>query len=857
MSDSQKIQTNNGSNSIQPVIGAHLFFGAGPLNWLNSLNKSRIKEDISQIKSEGFTHLFLIIPWAEILFDDQHSAQNILKEVLSEAELQNMGVFLRICYLWESGKTLRSTYQLMNDWPHSEATQGDLREYLRIIRELSSNVHTNIKYFVSWEDLYWPIYRHWEQETLERRKHLANISGFNTFLDLINANDVPREIPPYISEHSILFTSFFDNIIIPRFLNVVKQELGEIGFEYRIDSDHVGYIDESKITPSFYHWSRSQPFCNKKFIYFHQNIGGSDEKELGTRAAINNLDWLLRTTSPMRNFKEELPLIDQFNFIDTTESNWAAISEQGDEINTFLKESISLIGKKSSGVALWGYHDWPKDIMFNGSFNYDLCGWICNDLTLLQCNGFCHFSVGGIISQEVKLELPIDRDWTCKVEIENTQDVVTEFSISLGEQAICHIVPAHFKGCIETLLTPINFLTLSIKCLTGEFNLTNVKLYDRVYSQGGKQSQQVNSVPFDFFLNAVASQQIKTEEMTLATEKTDIKNLLDIDILSKSENPIMALQIDKTVNIEINIKEHIMNISTEADGWDSTPRFYPKIGFPSDFGMPELFVPSIYRLGHFYSPLVDVNQLKDDEIENDITHLGFDLREEKQKQLLSLFEKFAQYISFDKEKTSEDRYFYTNGQFPGLDAAVLFSIMALYKPSKIIEIGCGFSTLVMNECNKSVLGGQVEITCIEPYPRDFLKLLHGIKLVEAVAQDTPIELFLNLKEGDILFIDSSHVSKFGSDVNFIIFKLIPHLKPGVIIHIHDIFIPDDYPIEWIKQGRNWNEQYLVKALLMGNTHLDILWLSHFMGSRFPNLVSSIFHGFPEIGHGGSLWLEVR
>lgn len=537
MSDTQKIQTNNGSNSIKPVIGAHLFFGAGPLNWLNSLNKSRIKEDISQIKTEGFTHLFLIIPWAEILFDDQSHARSTLKEVLSEAELQNMGVFLRICYLWESGKTLRSTYQLMNDWPHSEATQGHLREYLRIIRELSSNVHTNIKYFVSWEDLYWPIYRHWEQETLERRAHLANISGFNTFLDLINANDVPREIPPYICEHSILFTSFFDNIIIPRFLNVVKQELGEIGFEYRIDSDHVGYIDQSKITPSFYHWSRSQPFCNKKFIYFHQNIGGSDEKELGTRAAINNLDWLLRTTSPMRNFKEDLPLIDQFNFIDTTESNWAAISEQGDEINTFLKESISLIGKKSSGMALWGYHDWPKDIMFNGSFNYDLSGWICDDLTLLQCNGFCHFSIGGIISQEVKLELPVDRDWTCKVEIENTQDIVAEFSISLGNQIVCHKIPSYFKGCIETLLTPINFLTLSIKCLAGEFNLTNVKLYDRVYSQGGKQSQQVNSVPFDCFLNAVEGQKIKIEKID-SSKKEETVNLKE----QSGSNTIIQVQ---------------------------------------------------------------------------------------------------------------------------------------------------------------------------------------------------------------------------------------------------------------------------------------------------------------------------
>src|SRR5271165_3309154 len=124
-------------DSARFVVGAFLFFGASPLNWLNSLDKSKIAEDISQIKAEGFTHVFLVVPWAEILFDDDRKAQSTLEQVFAEAHAQNIGVFLRLCYSWESGKPPESTYNLLIEWPFSPNSQARLREYLAIIKELS------------------------------------------------------------------------------------------------------------------------------------------------------------------------------------------------------------------------------------------------------------------------------------------------------------------------------------------------------------------------------------------------------------------------------------------------------------------------------------------------------------------------------------------------------------------------------------------------------------------------------------------------------------------------------------------------------------------------------------------------
>jgi hypothetical protein len=141
------------------------------------------------------------------------------------------------------------------------------------------------------------------------------------------------------------------------------------------------------------------------------------------------------------------------------------------------------------------------------------------------------------------------------------------------------------------------------------------------------------------------------------------------------------------------------------------------------------------------------------------------------------------------------------------------------QPKHVIEIGSGFSTLVAAEVNRRFFDSKVRMSCVEPFPRQFL--IDGVdgvtELVRERVQQLGLSRFESLDRNDILFVDSSHVSKTGSDVNHLIFEIFPRLRPGVYVQIHDIFLPDDYPPKWaIEDGRNWNEQYVIRAFLQYN-----------------------------------------
>ena len=180
------------------------------------------------------------------------------------------------------------------------------------------------------------------------------------------------------------------------------------------------------------------------------------------------------------------------------------------------------------------------------------------------------------------------------------------------------------------------------------------------------------------------------------------------------------------------------------------------------------------------------------------------------------------------------------------------------KPKKIIEIGSGFSTLMgLRAILKNASG---RYTCVEPYPNENIKTLakaNIIDLVESGVQTVPLELFWSLEANDVLFIDSSHVCKTGSDVNYEFLKIIPHLKKGVVVHVHDIFFPFDYPRSWVVEKQIfWNEQYILMALLAFNNEFSML---------IPNQIFSTDQGLrgefqksfpysPVVG-GGSFWFQ--
>lgn len=267
--------------------------------------------------------------------------------------------------------------------------------------------------------------------------------------------------------------------------------------------------------------------------------------------------------------------------------------------------------------------------------------------------------------------------------------------------------------------------------------------------------------------------------------------------------------------------------------------------------------------GHFYSPVVNMAEAAHDRARiwpASPEFLGVDLAPARQQAFLE--EDFPAYLNDFTYPASPPpgapayQFYVENSQFSWLDCRALFVMLRKLKPRAMIEIGSGFSSLLTADVNHRYLEGGLDFTCIEPYPRPFLiASVPGITaLIQARVQEVPLSAFEQLRDGDILFIDSSHVSKTGSDVNYIAFEILPRLRAGVTIHFHDIFFPQDYPADWVlDDGRSWNEQYLLRALLMYSTTFEVLFGSAYAYYSFPELLARTL-GQPAFG-GGSLWLR--
>ena len=156
-------------------------------------------------------------------------------------------------------------------------------------------------------------------------------------------------------------------------------------------------------------------------------------------------------------------------------------------------------------------------------------------------------------------------------------------------------------------------------------------------------------------------------------------------------------------------------------------------------------------------------------------------------------------------------------------------------------------------------GLSTELTFIDPYPQR----LHGLlsqkdaercTIVEDIVQEVPLSTFDSLGSGDILFVDSSHVAKAGSDVAHIFLRILPRLRPGVIVHIHDIFYPHSYPIGWLRNGWAWNESLFLRAFLAGGSAFEVVLFNSYAGRAFPELFEAELPQFMK-NTGGSFWMR--
>jgi hypothetical protein len=280
-------------------------------------------------------------------------------------------------------------------------------------------------------------------------------------------------------------------------------------------------------------------------------------------------------------------------------------------------------------------------------------------------------------------------------------------------------------------------------------------------------------------------------------------------------------------------------------------------------------VESVYKTwvppGHYYSPIPSLEEikLKEERVFQDIPKelIGINLNESRQ---ISLFQEFIQYykdLPFDAHKKEDLRYFFDNPAYSYSDAIFLYCMIRHAQPKKVIEVGSGYSSCVTLDVNELYFNEKISCTFIEPYPELLLSLIKDrdkdkVEIISTNIQDVKLDRFLELSAGDILFIDSTHVSKVNSDVNYILFEILPNLSSGVYIHFHDIFYPFEYPKDWIYEGRSWNEDYILRSFLMYNNQFEIVLFNTFLEYFHEDMFIAEMPLCME-NKGGSLWIKKK
>ena len=215
--------------------------------------------------------------------------------------------------------------------------------------------------------------------------------------------------------------------------------------------------------------------------------------------------------------------------------------------------------------------------------------------------------------------------------------------------------------------------------------------------------------------------------------------------------------------------------------------------------------------GHFYSPIPNLRELEEQAdalwpAQRPAELPGIDLRPDGQLAVFTQIAKLARAFEVHEHKTEPWRYYSDNVAYGVGDALTLHGILRHIRPERLIEIGSGHSSAMTLDTVEHYLGGRTELTFIEPYPELLESLMRTgdrerVTIIPTSLQQVPHEVFSVLQAGDVLFIDSTHVLKTGSDVAWLYGDLLPALNEGVYVHIHDMFYPFEYPREWVLEGR--------------------------------------------------------
>jgi hypothetical protein len=271
-----------------------------------------------------------------------------------------------------------------------------------------------------------------------------------------------------------------------------------------------------------------------------------------------------------------------------------------------------------------------------------------------------------------------------------------------------------------------------------------------------------------------------------------------------------------------------------------------------------------YPPGHFYSPVVDVGDPQAVAAVRGRVRAalpaGVAIDVEQMKSLMKRLAEQHRHFPIPRHQNPGLRFYFDNPFFGCHDASILFSMLLEFRPRRMVEVGCGYSSCLLLDTNEQFFNGSLDLTLIDPALGD-LQSLFGergagtARLFIDRVQNVPREVFERLEENDILFIDSSHVSKTGSDVNYFLFETLPMLKPGVLVHFHDILYPFEYLEDWVlTYKRSWNEAYALHAFLEYNSAFEIVYWNNFVWHRLREDLAGLMPLCLE-NEGGSIWLR--
>lgn len=485
----------------KPKVGCHYFFGNSPLNFWSNIDEKSIRDGLEYIKYSGFQSVFIIVPWAEFVGDrnNEISIQQYCdinyRNILKECRRIDLDIHVRVGYLWESRPAGTTTFERYSDFFSSPIHRISFTTFCRYLHDVGREIGGNIKYFFSWEDAYWPMFWRWRTRSMEDRCHLAEVTGYKTFLQLQGVEiDENTHIPNEHEENFMNFCQFYDSIILSNLLRIMKSQLGNIGMEYRIDSD---LVEKSDGYDKYYHWPLCHPWVSQKYVYYHPNIFGYSETNLTAEQSRDRLRWVLHTVAPRLNVGERPLVLDQFNFIDNTEIGWAVTGNE--QLDEFMRLAAQESHDRNVEVALWTTIDWPRDVLFNGTFKLGMEGWTLNGDPRIDPSDRkgVILDAGSSMSQRPQLSFPLDHGYHVYVELECRQgdavvsvrtsnDHFDEVTLSAGPQTIDLTLSAYG-----------GFLNLG--CLSGSVVIRRVRLYDRYYSQGGRQPNGEEGSTYGYF----------------------------------------------------------------------------------------------------------------------------------------------------------------------------------------------------------------------------------------------------------------------------------------------------------------------------------------------------------------------